>query len=81
MAVSQLKFEKATLLRQMTNQKKDLMLRIKGMGDEVAVDTVIDDMWVIYDDDKNGSLDFKEVKRFVKDALATMCLSICFKEE
>lgn len=57
------------------------MLRIKGMGDEVAVDTVIDDMWVIYDDDKNGSLDFKEVKRFVKDALATMCLSICFKEE
>ena len=65
----------------MTNQKKDLMLRISGMGEEAAIDAVINDMWQIYDEDKNGYLDFEEVKRFVKDALATMCRSTCYSEQ
>ena len=56
------------------------MLRISGMGEEAAIDAVINDMWQIYDEDKNGYLDFEEVKRFVKDALATMCRSTCFSE-
>ena len=65
----------------MTNQKKDLMLKISGMGEEVAIDAVVNDMWEIYDEDKNGSLDFNEVKRFVKDALAKMCQSTCYSEK
>ena len=65
----------------MTNQKKDLMLRISGMGEEAAIDAVINDMWQIYDEDKSGYLDFEEVKSFVKDALATMCRSACFSEQ
>ena len=51
------------------------------MGEEVAIDAVINDMWEIYDEDKNGSLDFNEVKRFVKDALAKMCQSTCYNEK
>ena len=57
------------------------MLRISGMGEEAAIDAVINDRWQIYDEDKNGYLDFEEVKRFVKDALATMCRSTCYSEQ
>ena len=57
------------------------MLKISGMGELAAIDAVIDDMWEIYDEDKNGSLDFNEVKRFVKDALAQMCQSVCYNDD
>ena len=64
----------------MTDEKKDLMLRISGMGEEAAIEAVVRDMWGIYDEDKNGTLDFEEVKKFVKDALATMCKSSCYDD-
>ena len=56
------------------------MLRMSGMGVEVAIDLVIDDMWSLYDEDKNGTLEYNEVKKFVKDALAMMCRSSCYDE-
>ena len=65
----------------MTEQKKDLMLQISGMGEQAAIDAVINEMWNIYDEDQSGYLDYDEVKKFVKDALATMCRSICFSED
>ena len=65
----------------MTVQKKDLMLQLSGMGEAAAIDAVIAEMWNIYDEDNSGYLDYEEVKKFVKDALATMCRSVCYSEE
>ena len=43
---------------------KKMMARITGMDEEMAIDSVVADMWQIYDTDDNGALDYEEVKGF-----------------
>ena len=50
------------------------------VGDK-ALKMVIEEMWEIYDDDKNGELDKREARNFAKDALAALYPEECFRED
>lgn len=51
------------------------------MGEEVAIDQIIEELWDMYDDDGNGELDLNETRQFLKDALGAMNHSSCFNEK
>lgn len=53
---------------------------MSNIREDAVIDLVIDELWEIYDDDKNGMLDIDETRNFVKESLATMCQTHCFHE-
>lgn len=72
--------EKAQILKNMSLKKQNLIEKMSNIGEDAVIDLVIDELWEIYDDDKNGMLDIDETRNFVKESLATMCQTHCFHE-
>ena len=54
--------ERKEILNKLGDKKKGFLAKLTGRGENAAIDGVIEEMWDIYDDDKNGSLDYEETK-------------------
>lgn len=46
----------------MSSHKKNMMLKIQGLTEDAAIDSIIQELWDTYDTDKNGTLDYKETR-------------------
>lgn len=65
----------------MSNIKIAVINKISAMDEEEAIETIIHDMWQVFDLDGNGTLDFDEAKKFVIEGLSILQKSHRYSEE
>ena len=52
-----------------SNKVNHLLTKLIAAAEDEAINAVIDDLWLKYDDDNSGTLDKRETQNFIKDTL------------